>query len=1168
MDELLEAVMIDPDYRALDSRFKLMNGADLLEVCRSLVVHHEETDIIALSHMSVKEYLVGELIIDELRWYRIVMEDAHERLARLCMAYIAICLEEMKEERDRSSSVTREQHNMLILLQGTRPLLKYVLSYGFSHLSHLGPDNSGIFEDIEGLQVRIRCHNWEWDRLCGLVPSLRSGNPWPTSEHDIALYILVAFGSDTLFRTFVGCTTLTPREATNLLVYAAHSGKIEHARILIARGVDLNLRGLIVDPTVTNYSDADTVDVDESDEDLFDSDNPDVGDSIDHRAIPLEVAVDHWHAEIVDLLLAHGSIVPARLLERVLGEQPHNFPLYIINRLLQTAEFSKWAVNPWQIRGLLEAFVDDAEDHGQVDRRDEVALATGRLVEVGCAETLLLVAVEKGCISVVEDLLSVNISPALDRSSALQAHAIVNVLAPNGDTALHLAMKLSDENRCLIITKLLVEAGCSPCERDADDKPPVHIAVVRGFISVVEYLLSQDASLPSRILFAALQVTLLKRVEMIRLLISKGTNVHVLNPDGHPLLHVAMRSADRSILPEITQILLDAGYKPSALDLNGRTLEEHQEIGNYLLLFGRSSDILSLLDPDPSTQAAALRLLVDSVDGLRCIVEGDKLLQVVTQCLDDEDQHLALAKKFVIAQGDLGSGGANLFDSAVRRGFWRVMKYLVSQRVPIPRTILFTALRHQVLMVPFLVCKGACLHVGEDNGDTLLHVATKTLEETQCCMAVEVLIQAGCPTSVSNSAGMRPIHTAVSRGFISVVKYLLSAAPHDTRPQDLLFNLSPGHNFSSMLCLLVDHGASVAHIDVAGNGLLHHIMKFSDEEECLEATRVLIDAGCHHFAPNASQETPLHAAARRVFPSVADCLISNGVPFPPDILSFLFYQCTGHDSDPDKWETLINLLISKEANVHVLDTNSDLLLHAMDSWSETRCLRSIKLLVAVGYNISAHASGASLIEIAVRRGIMSLRDDRGGDRMVSFVEYLLSQNAPFPPDILLTVMRARYINRQVLQMMTLMIQHGADVSVCKTNGDSVLHLVLAGERSLSSRDCLLEVVTILVQAGCDPRARNSEGRTPLDIAVTTSHREVVDYLEDYLHTSVPEQQQFSSLLHLPLSPPPSPPSPPPSLLPPLPSPLPPPPARPPHIYRPLAVVRRAISKFLSRYRAR
>jgi len=54
MRELLEALTIDPIRRALDPRFALIKGVDLLDVCRSLVVHHEETDIITLSHMSVK----------------------------------------------------------------------------------------------------------------------------------------------------------------------------------------------------------------------------------------------------------------------------------------------------------------------------------------------------------------------------------------------------------------------------------------------------------------------------------------------------------------------------------------------------------------------------------------------------------------------------------------------------------------------------------------------------------------------------------------------------------------------------------------------------------------------------------------------------------------------------------------------------------------------------------------------------------------------------------------------------------------------------------------------------------------------------------------------------------------------------------------------------------
>ena len=53
LGELLEAIMIDSARRALDSGFTL-NDIDFLEASRSLVIHHVESDIVSLSHMSVK----------------------------------------------------------------------------------------------------------------------------------------------------------------------------------------------------------------------------------------------------------------------------------------------------------------------------------------------------------------------------------------------------------------------------------------------------------------------------------------------------------------------------------------------------------------------------------------------------------------------------------------------------------------------------------------------------------------------------------------------------------------------------------------------------------------------------------------------------------------------------------------------------------------------------------------------------------------------------------------------------------------------------------------------------------------------------------------------------------------------------------------------------------
>ena len=319
------------------------------------------------------------------------------------MAYIVFCLGEMKDCRGRSSSATLDQDLVLTTSDASRPLLKYVLSDGFGHLAHLGAGNTGIFKDMTALQTVIFRHGWEWDRICTLVPSVRSGIPWPGSEHDFTMYTILGFGSDALFHTFINRSVLAPREGTNPLIYAAQFGKSDRARALILQGANINHQGLLVDK-------------------LAMGDTPNADSSDAHRAMPIEVAVDHWDAEMFDLLLAQGSTIPDRLLTRVLKVHPHQFPLYIIRRLLQTAEFANWTIAPGENRRLVEAFVEDEEDYEDTLGGEDLMLATRRLVEVDWAETLLLVAVEKGCISIVRALLSVNGSVTPDVSLSSQSH--------------------------------------------------------------------------------------------------------------------------------------------------------------------------------------------------------------------------------------------------------------------------------------------------------------------------------------------------------------------------------------------------------------------------------------------------------------------------------------------------------------------------------------------------------------------------------------------------------------------------------------------------------------------------------------------------------------------------------------------------------------------------
>ena len=559
----------------------------------------------------------------------------------------------------------------------------------------------------------------------------------------------------------------------------------------------------------------------------------------------------------------------------------------------------------------------------------------------------------------------------------------MNAFAANGDTPLHVAMRLSDESECLIITQLLVEAGCSPCGLDANDKPPIHAAVVRGFVSVVEYLLSRDVPLPSRILFAALQTTVVKRVQMIRLLVSKGANVHVLNPNGDPLLHITTRALDRSVCLEISGILIDVGCNPLARNLRGETLlhiaakQGYHGIINYLILFSSSSDISSLLQDYPALHIPTFRSLIGNADGLRFSPEEEAgVRQVVLRFLRGEDKCLEWAKFFVSTTGDhfaRSSGSAILVDIAVRRGFGKVMEYLTSQAVPLPSAILFTALRYQLSMIPSLLLRGADVHAQNEDENTLLHVAMLILNETQCLTTTQILVEAGCDPFMLNTANKQPIHIAISRGFKSVVKYLLSHAftAEVPLPPDLLLTALPCREKHSMIQLLAEHGADVSHLAPNGGHLLHTVLKSTIvEDECLRTTELLCEAGCNFSAPDTGGDTPLHLAITRVFTSVVAYLLSRNVSLPSDILFFaLDSQPSEITGDVHKWISIISSLVCKGANIHARDRKRNTLLHrvlSMDSAHNWHRLKLIRIFIKAGCSASIrNVDGKLPIQIAV-----------------------------------------------------------------------------------------------------------------------------------------------------------------------------------------------------------
>ncbi|KIJ08962.1 hypothetical protein PAXINDRAFT_172692, partial [Paxillus involutus ATCC 200175] len=91
LSDIMEALKIDLERRILDDDIVPTHEIVLLDACGSLVTHNIKTDIVSLSHFSVKVYLMGELIRAQLPQYYIGLQEyAHEQLARLCMCYMSL----------------------------------------------------------------------------------------------------------------------------------------------------------------------------------------------------------------------------------------------------------------------------------------------------------------------------------------------------------------------------------------------------------------------------------------------------------------------------------------------------------------------------------------------------------------------------------------------------------------------------------------------------------------------------------------------------------------------------------------------------------------------------------------------------------------------------------------------------------------------------------------------------------------------------------------------------------------------------------------------------------------------------------------------------------------------------------------------------------------------
>ena len=161
--------------------------------------------------------------------------------------------------------------------------------------------------------------------------------------------------------------------------------------------------------------------------------------------------------------------------------------------------------------------------------------------------------------------------------------------------------------------------------------------------------------------------------------------------------------------------------------------------------------------------------------------------------------------------------------------------------------------------------------------------------------------------------------------------------------------------------------------------------------------------------------------------------------------------------------------------------NKDTVLHlAIANYDESACLDLVNVFIEAGFDLATlNSTGETALQVAVPRSYTSV------------AKCLLLRNVPLPPDILVFAVQ----KGSTPQMVRFLVHKGADVHSTMPNGDTLLHLAVARPRSSQAHQRrVLEIVQILVDAGCSPMELDFRAETAFEAAMKCGHILVMQYL--------------------------------------------------------------------------
>ncbi len=575
----------------------------------------------------------------------------------------------------------------------------------------------------------------------------------------------------------------------------------------------------------------------------------------------------------------------------------------------------------------------------------------------------------------------------------------------------------------------------------------MHLAASRGHLGILKYLLEQEA------------------------------DPNLRNNPGSTPLHEAVRANEL----EAVQILIDAGGEVNATDYNQNTplhtaLSPGAElaIAEYLLQEGAEADAKNHYGNTPLHLTIMRNLPVHFAEKLiqagadvnsRNKTGNTPLFEAVKQNIQPVAQMLISHEADLFARNN---GGDTPMTLALSSGSEVVDWFLAEENINIRdnegNTPLHLALQidadQEVLML--LLARGANPNARNRRGSSPLHTAVNR----ERIPAVSLILDKGGDLFISNNEGETPLLLAFRKGSAFVESFMDQAAlqSRDNRGNTPLFH-AVSWDFPEMARLLIQLGSDVNTQNTNGAAPLHQAVR----SESPVSAALLLEQGADLYARDNLGNTPLHDTVKWQTREIASILLDNGADINTKNMNG---NTPLHEAAAQGKQSMTAFFLQHGASPDIRNSIGNTPLHEA---AGERHSGSAAVLLDRGADLSArNTDGHSALQLAVQSGAPDI------------IRLLLQGGADIFAE-----------NRHEETPLSLAMEGGAAQLKWVVTRDTVNRSDNRGQTPLHS--AVVEkadpaIIKELIEMGARINARNSNGDTPLMIALSMKAEETAKIL--------------------------------------------------------------------------